>query len=297
MSSANVAADSKALIRPGVGGGLSDVVRQRFLLKLLVRKELQVRYRGSVLGLLWSYVKPGVQFLVFYVALGVFLGLERSPRNPEGLANYAVYLFSGIVLINFFTEALSNAARSIVGNGGLIKKIYLPRELFPVASVWVSAVHFLPQIVVLVVACLVTGWHPSALQLLAAAAGFVIVAMLAIGLGLLFGSANVYFRDSENIVDMLLMVATWASPVMYAWTMVREKIGEGWYWVYQTNPITIGVEAFHFGFWLPTTDGSAPIPPHLLSLWIPVGLIISFGVLAVGQWTFRRLEGRFAQEL
>lgn len=297
MSSANVAADSKALTRPGVGGGLADVVRQRFLLKLLVRKELQVRYRGSVLGLLWSYVKPGVQFLVFYVALGVFLGLERSPRNPEGLANYAVYLFSGIVLINFFTEALSNAARSIVGNGGLIKKIYLPRELFPVASVWVSAVHFLPQIVVLVVACVVTGWHPDGLQLLAAAAGFIIVAMLAIGLGLLFGSANVYFRDSENIVDMLLMVATWASPVMYAWTMVREKIGEGWYWVYQTNPITIGVEAFHYAFWLPTTDGSAQIPPHLLTLWIPVGLIISFVVLAVGQWTFRRLEGRFAQEL
>lgn len=297
MSSANVAADSKALTRPGVGGGLADVVRQRFLLKLLVRKELQVRYRGSVLGLLWSYVKPGVQFLVFYVALGVFLGLERSPRNPEGLANYAVYLFSGIVLINFFTEALSNAARSIVGNGGLIKKIYLPRELFPVASVWVSAVHFLPQIVVLVVACVVTGWHPDGLQLLAAAAGFIIVAMLAIGLGLLFGSANVYFRDSENIVDMLLMVATWASPVMYAWTMVREKIGEGWYWVYQTNPITIGVEAFHYAFWLPTTDGSAQIPPHLLTLWVPVGLIISFVVLAVGQWTFRRLEGRFAQEL
>lgn len=297
MSSANVAADSKALTRPGVGGGLADVVRQRFLLKLLVRKELQVRYRGSVLGLLWSYVKPGVQFLVFYVALGVFLGLERSPRNPEGLANYAVYLFSGIVLINFFTEALSNAARSIVGNGGLIKKIYLPRELFPVASVWVSAVHFLPQIVVLVAACLLTGWHPNGLQLLAAAAGFIIVAMLATGLGLLFGSANVYFRDSENIVDMLLMVATWASPVMYAWTMVREKIGEGWYWVYQTNPITIGVEAFHYAFWLPTTDGSAQIPPHLLTLWIPVGLIISFVVLAVGQWTFRRLEGRFAQEL
>ncbi len=297
MISASAPAGSTALTRPGVGGGLADVFRQRFLLKLLVRKELHVRYRGSILGLLWSYVKPGVQFLVFYIALGVFLGLEKGPRNPEGLANYSVYLFSGIVLINFFSEALGNAARSIVGNGGLIKKIYLPRELFPVASVWVSGVHFVPQIVVLVVACLLTGWHPNALQLLAAVAGFVIVAMLAVGLGLLFGSANVYFRDSENIVDMLLMVATWASPVMYAWTMVREKIGESWYFIYQTNPVTIGVEAFHYAFWLPTTDGAEPVPPHLLSLWIPAGLIISFLVLALGQWTFRRLEGRFAQEL
>lgn len=297
MTSANTNGESGALVHPGVGGGLGDVFRQRFLLKLLVRKELQIRYRGSVLGLLWSYVKPGVQFIVFYIALGVFLGLEKSPRNPEGLANYAVYLFSGIVLINFFSEALGNAARSIVSNGGLIKKIYLPRELFPVASVWVSAIHFFPQLVVLVSACFIAGWHPSLLQLAVAIAGFVIVAMLATGLGLLFGSANVYFRDSENIVDMLLMIATWASPVMYAWTMVRDKLGDGWYFVYQLNPITIGVEAFHYAFWLPTTDGSATIPPHLVSLWIPVGLVLAFFVLLLGQWTFRRLEGRFAQEL
>jgi ABC-2 type transport system permease protein len=291
------AGEVASLESPGVGGGLFDVFRQRFLLKLLVKKELQVRYRGSVLGLLWSYVKPGVQFVVFYFALGFFLGLEKSARNPDGLANYAVYLFSGIVLINFFTEALSNAARSIVSNGGLIKKIYLPRELFPVASVWVSGVHFVPQLLVLTVACMAVGWKPTALQLLAALAGFLIVTMLATGLGLLFGSANVYFRDFENLVDMLLMVATWASPVMYAWTMVRDKIGDFWFTVYQVNPITVGIEAFHYAFWLPTTDGTAALPPNLLSLWIPVGFAISAAVLVLGQWTFRRLEGRFAQEL
>ncbi len=262
-----------------------------------MRKELKVRYRGSVLGLLWSYVKPGVQFIVFYVALGVFLGLERSPRNPEGLSNYAVYLFSGIVLINFFSEALGNAARSIVNNGNLIKKIYLPRELFPVASVWVSAVHFFPQLVVLVAGCLFAGWHPDLFQLLAAVAGFVIVGLLATGLGLLFGAANVYFRDSENLVDMLLMVATWASPVMYAWTMVEQKLGAATFAVYQANPVTIGVELFHYAFWFPTTDGSAAVPPNLFSLWTPVGLAIALLVLVLGQFTFRRLEGRFAQEL
>lgn len=288
---------SGELTRPGLGRGLRDVRQSRFLLKLLVRKELKVRYRGSILGMLWSYVKPGVQFVVFYIALGVFLGLERSPRNPDGLANYAVYLFSGIVLINFFSEALGNASRAIVNNGNLIKKIYLPRELFPVASVWVSAVHFFPQLVVLVAACLFTGWRPGLLHLLAAVAGFVIVALLATGLGLLFGAANVYFRDSENLVDMLLMIATWASPVMYAWTMVQEKLSPGLFAVYQANPVTVGVELFHYAFWLPTTDGSAALPPNLFSLWLPVGLAIACSVLALGQLTFRRLEGRFAQEL
>ena len=285
------------LVRPGVSGGLADVVRARFLLKLLVRKELKVRYRGSVLGILWSYVKPGVQFIVFYVALGVFMGLEQSERNRGGLPNYAIYLFSGIVLINFFTEALGNASRSIVGNGGLIKKIYLPRQLFPVASVWVSAVHFFPQLLILIVACLFSKWHPNPLQLLAAVAGFIIVALLATGLGLLFGAANVYFRDSENFVDMLLMIATWASPVMYAWTMVNDKLGETWFFIYQLNPITVAVETFHYAFWLPTTTQDVSVPPHLVSFWVPVALLISVAVLVWGQLTFRRLEGRFAQEL
>lgn len=288
---------SGELTRPGLGGGFRDLRQSSFLLKLLVRKELKVRYRGSVLGLLWSYVKPGVQFVVFYVALGVFLGLEKSARNPDGLSNYAVYLFSGIVLINFFSEALGNAARSIVNNGNLIKKIYLPRELFPVASVWVSAVHFFPQLVVLVIGCVLAGWHPDAFQLLAAVGGFAIVGFLATGLGLLFGAANVYFRDSENLVDMLLMVATWASPVMYSWTMVQSKLGPGFFALYQANPITVGVELFHYAFWYPTTDGSAAMPPNLFSLWLPIGLAISLVVLALGQLTFRRLEGRFAQEL
>ena len=282
---------------PGRGAGLADIFRSRFLLKLLVSKELKVRYRGSVLGLLWSYVKPGVQFVVFYIALGVFLGLEQSSRNPGGLPNYAIYLFSGIVLINFFTEALGNASRSIVGNGGLIKKIYLPRQLFPMASVWVSAVHFVPQIVILVVACLFNGWRPSLLQLAAAVAGFIMVALLATGLGLFFGAVNVYFRDAENLVDMLLMIATWASPVLYSWKMVQEKLGETYFNLYQLNPITVAVETFHYAFWLPTTDGAEAIPPHLLSMWIPIALAISAAVLLLGQLVFRRLEGRFAQEL
>lgn len=285
------------LVSPGKGNGLADVFRSRFLLQLLVRKELRIRYRGSVLGLLWTYVKPGVQFIAFYIALGVFLGLEQSPTNRNGLPNYAVYLFSGIVLVNFFTEALSTATRSIVHNSGLINKIYLPRELFPAASVWVSAVHFFPQILVLAVAALFTGWRPGPLELVTAVAGFAIIALLATGLGLFFSAVNVYFRDSENFVDMLLMVATWVSPVLYSWQMVQDKAGPVGFALYQLNPITVAVECFHHAFWLPTTVTGQASPPNLLTLWVPVGLGVSFLILILGQWTFRRLEGRFAQEL
>ncbi|TDK23549.1 ABC transporter permease [Arthrobacter crusticola] len=294
---------SEALATPGLGGGLRDVLRSRYLLKLLVSKELKVRYRGSVLGLLWSYVKPGVQFFVFWFALGIFLGLNKNTEN------YPIYLFSGIVLVNFFTEALSNASRSIVINGGLIKKIYLPRELFPVASVWVSAVHFFPQLVVLVAACLFTGWRPGIPELIAAVVAFSIVAMLAIGLGLFFGSVNVYFRDSENFVDMLLMIATWASPVLYPWTLVRDGLrdafgasaGQVLLTIYQFNPLTIAVELFHYAFWAPTTssatDPASVVPPDLIFVWTPIALVTAILVIVAGQFTFRRLEGRFAQEL
>lgn len=282
------------MTRPGQGRGLLDVYDHRFLLKLLVRKEIKVRYRGSVLGLLWSYVKPLMQFLIYFVALGIFLNLQR------GTPNYAIYLFAGIVLVNFFTESLGNATRSIVDNRDLIRKIYLPRELFPVATVWVSAAHFLPQVVVLIGACFIAGWTPTFIQLIAAVLAFILVSVLATGLGLLFSAANVYFRDSENIVDMILMVVTWASPVLYVWTMVQDVMGS-WYWLYQLNPMTVAVEIFHWAFWFPTLKadqvGLASMPPDLMTFWLPVAFLISFVVLFVGQFTFRRAAVHFAQEL
>lgn len=282
------------LAKPGSGRGLLDVYGDRFLLKLLVRKEIKVRYRGSVLGLLWSYVKPLVQFLIFFVALGIFLNLQR------GTPNYAIYLFAGIVLVNFFTESLSNATRSIVDNRDLIRKIYLPRELFPVATVWVSAAHFLPQLVVLISACFVVGWTPSVVQLAAFVLVFLMVAVLATGLGLMFGAINVYFRDSENIVDMIVMVVTWASPVLYVWSMVQGAMGP-WFWIYQLNPMTVAVEIFHWVFWEPTLKADqmsvSALPPDLLTLWLPIAMLTSIVVLFLGQLTFRRLAVHFAQEL
>jgi len=237
---------SVPLKAPGRGRGILDAVKNRYLLRLLVDKEIQVRYRGSVLGILWSYIKPGVQFLVFYIAMGMFLGLER------GMHNYAVYLFSGMIAINFFSEGFGNGARAMVVNSALIRKIYLPRELFSLSTVWVALVHFVPQIAVMLLACFLVGWSPTFLAFGSILAGMLIVMMLSYGLGLIFGVANVFFRDSENIVDMLLMVATWFSPVLYSWTMVRDTLYPWVFNVFMLNPLTVAVELFHYGFWHPT---------------------------------------------
>jgi ABC-2 type transport system permease protein len=284
-------AAAPGLVEPGRGGGLLDVARQRFLLRLIVRKELRVRYRASVLGLFWSYVKPAVQFGVYFLALGVFLKLNRTVED------FAVYLFSGLVVLNFFSEAFGNAARSIVRNAPLVKKIYLPRELFPIATTYVAAIHLLPQVVVLFAGSLVAGWRPSVAAVLSALLGFAIVAVLVTGLGLLLSALNVYFRDFENIVDLLLLVVVWLSPVLYPWTFVRDALGSGFLLqLYLANPLTVAVQLFQRAFWAPASGGPDDLIPNLYTRGV-VALVVALVVLGLGQLAFRRLEGRFAQEL
>lgn len=282
---------------PGKAGGLLDAFRWHYLLRLLVRTGVTTRYRNSVLGWTWSYVRPAAQFIVFWVVLGLFLNLER------GIPNYAIYLFSGIVVINLFSEAFKNATTSIVGNAPLVRKVYLPRQLFAVSSVIVAFVHFLPQVGLLLVVCLFLGWiaHISVLSVLAVLAAVVIVMVFALGLGLLFGAMNVRYRDAENIVELLLLLATWASPVLYFWTMVQDALNQlnvpGWLLeLYLLNPITQAVELFHYAFWYPVTTTDLPLPPDLAvnTLWTMVVAVIT---LLIGQSVFRRLEGRFAQDL
>lgn len=293
---------------PGKSHGLIDIVRWRYLLRLLVLTGVTTRYRNSVLGWLWSYVRPAAQFLVFWIVLGIFMNLDRVP-------NYAVYLFSGIVVINLFSEGFKNATTSIVGNAALVRKVFLPRQLFAVSAVLVSFVHFLPQVGLLLLVSLLMGWatHISVLSILAALAGMLIVMIFSLGLGLFFGAVNVRFRDAENIVELMLLLATWASPVLYAWTMVQDAVVDklGWpSWLvdlYMLNPITQGVELFHYAFWRPASqylveasgyagEALTPLPPNLgiNTLWT---LLIAVATLLLGQLVFRRLEGKFAQDL
>ena len=284
---------------PGRSRGLLDAFRWHYLLRLLVRTGVTTRYRNSALGWTWSYVRPAAQFLVFWLVMGVFLQLQ------QGIPNYAVYLFSGIICINLFNEAFKNATTSIVGNAPLVRKVYLPRQLFAVSAVFVAFVHFLPQVALLLVVCLFLGWivNISVLSILAILAAVLILMLVAFGAGLFFGAVNVRYRDAENIVELLLMLVTWASPVLYYWTMVQSAFASV-PWVttlYLLNPITQAVQLFHYAFWQPVTieqieARGLELPPDLAlgTLW---ALLIAVGTILVGQFVFRRLEGKFAQDL
>jgi ABC-2 type transport system permease protein len=283
------------LAPPGNNGGLHNVFRQRYLLKLLVRKELRARYQGSVLGMLWSYVLPAVRFAAYFLVIGYIFGLTR------GMTNFAIHIFTGLVIVHYFTETFSSGTRSIVKNKGLVRKMSLPREMFPVAAMLVSAYHTLPQMLILVVGALVTGWSPAPLDVAAGALGFSIVAVFGMALALMFSAANVFFKDFQNIVATFTIFVTWSVPMIYPYDRIVNAFGGTWgEQVYLANPIANGVVLFQQLFWVPTVgpDAEFPaiMPDHLFSRGLVV-LAFCLVLLAFAQWVFSRLEGKFAERL
>lgn len=275
---------------PGRGRGLLDVFHRRYLLQLLVRKGVSTRYRNSALGWAWSYIKPLTQYFIYFFVMGIVLA------RSHGIDNFAVYLLSGVIIVNLFNEAFSNATRSIVDNKALVKKIYLPREMFPIAAVIVAFIHFLPQVAVLVVVSALSGWQPGLLELGAVLLGAFIVILLASGLGLIFGAVNVSFRDAQNLVEIIKMLATWGSPVLYSYASIAKVLPDWGTELYMSNPLTSAVELFHYGFWHSTTSGGFQAPPHMLRYTV-VSLVVVFVITGVGQLVFRRFERSFAQDL
>ena len=279
---------------PGRGNGILDVFRWRYLLSVLIRKGTATRYRNSVLGWIWSYVKPGMQFVIYYFVMGVILQFHRDVEN------FAVYLFSGVVIVNLFNEAFGNATHSITDNRALVRKIYLPRELFPVASIVGAFIHFLPQLAILIAVVLVMGWTPTIGALVGILGAIALVMLFALGLGLFFAGLNVRFRDAQNFVELIRMFSTWTSPVLYTWVLVQAAMPEWAFFAYTANPLTIAVELFHSGFWAPTTStygsGDIEVLPHFGSA-VLVALALCAVLLVIGQTVFRRFERTFAQDL
>lgn len=283
------------LVAPGERGGLHNVFRERYLLKLLVRKELAARYQGSVLGLLWSYVQPAVRFSAYYIIIGFILGMNRQ------MENFAIHIFTGMVMVHYFTETFSAGTRSIVKNQRIIQKLPLPRELFPVASMLVSAYHIIPQGVILIGGAIVVGWDPSLYDLAAGLLGFVTMAVFAVSLALVFSAANVFFRDFQNIVATLTVFVTWSAPMIYPYELIADRVGGTWIeQVYLANPVANCVLLFQQLFWVPTVgpDATYPavMPDHLLTRGLAI-LGASLVALFIAQVIFTRLEGKFAERL
>lgn len=296
-------APSEPMRDPAGRGGLVDVFRRRYLLKLLVRKEVKVRYQGSLLGMGWSYIQPMMRFVVYYVIIGIVLQMNRS------VPNFAVHIVAGMTLVHFFSETFGSTTRSVVKNKSLVRKVGLPREMFPVASTLVSAVNIIPGFVILFAAALLTGWHPTADLVPAALLGFALVGVWGFGLGLLFSAFNVYYRDFSKVVQVVTMLLPWSTPMIYPFSRVAEAFAGRAWWaleIYLANPVSVAVMLFQEAFWLPTVDDrglSRPgeydaldMAPHLYERGL---ILLAVGVVLVwfAQKAFSRLESSFAEQL
>lgn len=279
-------------------GGLADVFRRRYLLRLLVRKELQARYSGSVLGLLWSYVMPLWRFCAYYFVVGIVLQLH------DDIPNFPLHLYCGLVFVTFFTETFQAGTRSVVQNKALIRKMSMPREMFPISSVLVSGFHTFPQILVLTAGAMIYGWSPGPVELAGGLLGLVLMFLFATGLALVFSALNVYFRDFAQFVSMVTIFTHWAVPMLYPLSRVTESpLGGTWAEsLYLANPLTEAVLLLQNAFWLPTCEGkpnctvAEAMPDDLYTRgFIMLGIGIVF--LGVCQLVFSRLESKFAERL
>ena len=280
------------LVAPSATSGLFEVFRRRYLLRLLVRREISARYQGSFLGLFWSYLQPAFRLAIYYFVIAEIL--------DRGTENFAIHLFAGMVMVHFFTESFGAGTRSIVRNKSLVQKMAIPREMFPVASMLVSAYHVVPGMVMLGGFCVALGWRPDLIGLAAGLLAFALVAVLGTALALLFSAANVFFRDFSNVVQTLTQFTTFSVPMIYPYSLVEQRFGD-FAQYYLLNPMAEAVLLFQRAFWTGTTDDPVAteaehLPDHLFALGF-AHLGVALVVLALGQLVFNRLENKIPERL
>ncbi len=281
----------------GFAGDVADIWSYRELLRNLVRKELKVRYKDSVLGFMWTLVRPLLQLFVYAVAIGIFLGAGKT------IPDFGVYLFTGLVAWTLFTDIVGGCTSSIVGNAGLINKVYFPREMFPLSVVGAAAVNFVLQLVVLVAAYVVTGAWPRPADLLLVPLALAVLVVFATAIGLMLAAANVYLRDVQYLVEIGLLLWFWMTPIVYDWTKVKTNMLDhgldSLFQIYLANPMANVVLAFQKALWPggQTEQGAPFVYDGDLYLRLGVLLAICLALLWCAQRIFARAQGNFAQEL
>lgn len=276
----------------GAIGSYRQILSERYLLGLLVNRELKARYKDSSLGFLWSLIRPLTQLLIYYFALGEILGLARQ------IPSFAVFVFIGLTAWSLFTEIVSSGTTSIVNNSGLVKKVYLPREIFPLSTIGGALFNYAIQLGILLAATIVIGqfpWHPDLVMFPLA---FAVILINAAALALLLSAINVYLRDTQHLVEVVLTVLFWTSPIVYSFSFVRGALnGSIWEQIYLANPVTIGILGLQQALWVVGSESGAAVWPDDLIPRMWIALAFGLVLLWVSQRVFSRLQGNFAQEL
>lgn len=264
----------------------TNMFRYRELLMVLVWKNIAVRYKQAYLGMLWALLKPVMLMLIFSL-VRAFVGIDSGPIP------YPVLTFAALLPWTFFQEAVLDSTNSVVTNAHLIRKVYFPREIFPVTSLLTKLVELAISFVILAGLMAYYGFAPT-LQVLWVPILVLYTLVTALTVALTGAAVNVYYRDIGQAVPILLTLLMYASPIMYPLHLVQEKLltqraagewSEALYFAYTLNPLTGIIDAFQNAL----LRGIPPTPGVILP-----GLLLVVVLLPFSYTFFKRAETHFA---
>lgn len=266
---------------------LRELFRYRDLVRNLVVSEVKTRYRNSVLGFVWSLLNPLAMMMVFTIVFGVL-------RPNHEVANLPIYLLCGLLPWNFFSASVTSGMNSVVGNGNLIKKVYFPREVLPVAAILAQLVNFLLALIVLFGALIVfrTNFSPWlwTLPLI-----ILIQTCFSLGIGLVLSTLQVFYRDTQMIMDVVILAWFFLTPIFYTPDQIPSTIYtigglefSAQRLLYILNPmaslINVYRDLLYYGY---RTD---------IDFFIRTALT-AIVALGFGYWFFIRYSDRFGEEV
>ncbi|WP_297417360.1 ABC transporter permease [Clostridium sp.] len=250
---------------------ISAFIKYNFLLSQLIERDFKTKYKRSILGILWSFLNPLLTMLVQYI---VFSTIFKSD-----IANFPVYLLSGIVVFNFFTEACGMGLMSIVGNASLITKVYMPKYIYPVSKVLSSVINLCLSLIPLIIVMLLTNVHITHSMFLVPF-GLICVIVFCIGMAFILSSAMVFFRDTQFLWSVLSLLWMYATPVFYPENIIPDKFS----FVLKLNPL------YHFIRFIRTCILNGVSPEPIAYLYC---IVFSFGILVIGAIIFKKTQDKF----
>ena len=264
-----------------------------------MRKELKVKYTGSVLGAIWSLLNPVVFLAVFSFVAAVLGGAAKA---------YPVFLLAGLLPWNLFSASLSQGAVSVIMNANLVKKVYFPREILPLATIGVALVDFVLQsavflLFIVVRAALFPGFALVVHTLWLYPIAFVALLLFTVAVTFWISSMNVRYRDLTHLIALALLVWFWLTPIVYAIGTVHANTVDSrypWFWkVYLLNPMAWIVSGFQTALYHASDAAEKLIPLSIGELALGLGIVAAASAIVLyGTWhVFFGLSGDFAEEL
>jgi ABC-type polysaccharide/polyol phosphate export permease len=280
---------------------LSKLWARRDMVRNLVVRDLKIKYKGSFLGFLWSFLNPVIMIILYYLVFGKVVGEIRRDITDEGV-NFGFFLATAMWPWMMFSSAVGKSAPLFILNDALIKKVYFPREILPIATVISEFINFLYGLSVLVIVLAVTGsifnWYFLLLPLF-----LFILLMFTMGLSLLVSVWDVYFRDTEQILNSLLTIGFFATPIFYTVERVRTIIFPTYAELSQTKILLNQTLSFIY-FLNPFATLLPYIRRCFLNWGVPITvqgvlvlLLASIAFLAISYIYFKRHEYRLVEEV